>query len=129
MTDQLDKLLYVLCGGAIFLIAVIFTFEAASSSYRVCALMAVFVDIPLALGLMAAIQPRKLFPLSMMFGCTIIIIYIVYVVVCSYFRMKSGFPLIWFYVAWATMSLTEVALAFSTFQKQRSSTGVTPWPQ
>ncbi len=124
MTDELDKLLYVLCGGTILLIAVFFTFEAAFSSYGVSAVAAVFVDLSLALGLMAAIQPRKLFPLSMMFGCTIIIIYIA---VCSYFRMKCGFPLFPFHVAWAAISVTEVALAFNTFQKQRNSTGVTPW--
>jgi hypothetical protein len=126
MTDELDKLLYVLCGGANLLIAVFFTFGAAFSSYGVSALVAVFVDLPLALGLMAAIRPRKLFLLLMMFGCTIILIYIV---ICSYFRMKSGRPLLNFHVAWAAISVTEVALAFNTFQKHRNSIGVTSWPQ
>ena len=126
MTDELDKLLYLLCGGTILLIAVFFTFEGAFSSYGVSAVAAVFVDLSLALGLMAAIQPRKLFPLSMMFGCAIIVIY---VVVCSYFRMKCGFPFLPFHAAWAAISGTEVALAFSTFQKQRNRTGVIPWQQ
>jgi hypothetical protein len=123
MNDS-SRLLYILFGVINLLIAVFFTLGAAFSSYGVSVLVALLVDLPLALGLMAAIEPRKPFSLLMMFGCTMTIIYIA---VASYFRVKSGFSFLPFHVTWATVSVVEMALAFNRFRKQRSN-GVMTWP-
>jgi hypothetical protein len=125
MNDQAIRLFYIFFGVINLLMAVLFTFGAAFSSYGISALAVLLVDLPLALGLIAAIEPRRPFAPFMLLGCTVVVLYIC---VATYFRIKSGFPPQPVSIAWAILNVIEGTLAFISFQQQRRN-GVMTWPQ
>jgi hypothetical protein len=126
MNDTVTKTIYILFGVVNLLFAVFFTLGAAFSSYAVSGLVVLLADLPLALGLMAAFQPRKVFSLLMMLGCTTILVYIG---VVTYYTRQRGLPPLPFHIIWASASVLEAVLAFISFRKLHRRNGVMTWPQ
>ena len=111
----MSNVLYLIIGTAILLFACMITVGVLFSSVGFAFGAGLLVDVPITLGLIG-IREGRLFALLMTFGCSMIVVYIA---ISTYFRIKSGYPMLPFHIAWASLSLIEILLSLRRYMRQR----------
>src|ERR1700733_12393802 len=99
--------LYLALGILDLAVATLITFGVAFSSYSLSFKLAFFVDLPIAIGLIAYVIPRFSLLIFTIAGCTATLIYIIRY---TYWSMKYGNPPLPFHIAWICLSLAVAAL-------------------
>ena len=106
--------LYVILGILDLAVACLITLGVGFSSTGLMFKLAIFVDIPIAIGLIAYITPRRPLIILMLFGCLATLVYIFRY---TYWSIKNGESPLPFHFVWVCLSFVLVGLALAVYKR------------
>jgi len=117
MTRRLEiggNVAYVVCGMLCLFAGTVVALGGMFSSYAFGFGIAVLIDCPIAVGLLGSASTRRIFPLSMLFGCAIALLYMSR---DEYFRIRGGDPPLIFHGVWIIFSVTVITIAVAKLRE------------
>ena len=108
---------YVICGMLCLFAGTIVALGGMFSSYAFGFGIAVLIDCPIAVGLLGSASTRRIFPLSMLLGCAIALLYMSR---DEYFRIRGGDPPLIFHGLWIILSIAVITIAVAKLRQNRT---------